>query len=258
MRPYYEGMIWDADGVYRLDKDETTAAWEAFKDSAVARFGFDETQAKKADSVYKGYVGQLNSFIGSNHEDINEYFLGLERRDKNRGVAENVTEDDLAKARAMGEVPSLRGQRNTIEAELKKKRDGWLRTVDKMWVSYEHDINAIASEEQQAAGKLALQRVGRRTLDSVAVDKFIPYFDTAVGVLLILGLFTRVASISGGLFLLSVVLSQWPLDPEAGPSIYQAIEMFALFALAGTNAGRFAGLDFFIHAALGRNKTQES
>lgn len=258
LRPYYEGMIWDADGHYRLDKDQTLDAWHAYKDRAIDYYGFDEKQAKSADRLYARYAKQLEWFLASNAEDIDEYFLGLERRDKNRGVAAEQTDDELAKARAMADVPSLRGQRTTIEGDLKKKRDGWLRTIDKMWNDFELDVAAIGDSDQQAKGKLALQRVGRRTVDSVTVDRIIPWFDTIIGGLLIVGLFTRLASLAGAAFLASVVLSQWPLAPDAGASIYQAIELFALLALAGTGAGRFAGLDFFIHAALGKSPAQES
>ncbi len=252
LAPYYHGMIWDADGYYRLDKDGTLDAWSAFKDEAIDHYGFDDAQAKMADKVFKRYDQQFSWYLGSNAEDIDEYFLGLERRDKYRGVEPEESESDLSKAKAMTQVPSLRGQLNSIESDLKKKRDGWLRAIDAMWANYERDINALADDEQKSAGYVKLSRVGRRALDSVTVDGIIPYFDLTIGVLLILGLFTRIAAVAGALFLASVVLSQWFLAPDAAPTMYQAIDMFALLALAGTRAGRFAGLDFIINAALAK------
>ena len=44
---------------------------------------------------------------------------------------------------------------------------------------------------------------------------FIPYFDLAIGVCLVFGRFVRPAAILGGLFLLSVCLSQWPWAPAS-------------------------------------------
>src|SRR5690606_29539649 len=118
------------------------------------------------------------------------------------------------------------------------------------WADYESSINALATDEQYAAsGPLKLERLGRRALDSMAVDRIIPYFDLAIGVLLVLGLFTRVASAAGAAFLASVVLSQWPLSPDATPIYYQSVELCGLLVLAGTAAGRFAGLDYFLHLA---------
>jgi len=63
----------------------------------------------------------------------------------------------------------------------------------------------------------------------------------------LLGLFTRFWAIVGSGFLLSVISSQWPGWPGAAPTYYQAVELFALLVLCATAAGRYAGLDFFIH-----------
>jgi uncharacterized membrane protein YphA (DoxX/SURF4 family) len=77
------------------------------------------------------------------------------------------------------------------------------------------------------------------------VDKVIPIFDMSVGILLILGLLTPIAGLAAGIFLASVVLTQFPGAPGTLPTYYQAIEMVACFVIAFADAGRFAGLDFF-------------
>lgn len=246
--PQFKGMIYDPDGVARLDAESTLVEWQAFRDNAATHYGFDEKQIKQADAVYKRYERQLTSFLGGNAEDINEYFLGLERRDKYSGVAPDEDEHKAADNHARTEVPSLRGQLTTIEGDLKKKATGWLRTIDAMWANYEQDINGLATAEQNRS-ELRLVRVGRRPLDSLTVDRYLPYFDLTIGILLVLGLFTRVASCAGAAFLASIVLTQWPWAPDASPTYYQTIELCALLVLAGTAAGRFAGLDFFLHLA---------
>jgi hypothetical protein len=242
-------MIWDADGAYRLSIEDTVDIWKTYRDEAASHYGFDDKQKKKADTVFKSYDKQLKYYIGSNAEDIDEYFKGLDRRDRYKGTMPDEDPDKAFANRAYREVPSLRGQLTRIEGELKKKRDGWLPTIDKLWTSYERDINAIATDEQRGAGKFVLPRVGRRAMDSVTVDRFIPYFDLTIGALLIIGLFTRISAIGGASFLASVALTQWPLAPDAAPIYYQVVELCSLLVLAGTAAGRFAGLDFFIHAA---------
>jgi uncharacterized membrane protein YphA (DoxX/SURF4 family) len=78
----------------------------------------------------------------------------------------------------------------------------------------------------------------------------------AVGVCLILGLFSRLASFAGALFVGSIVLSQ-PLTSIfglSGPaSTYpQLLEMLALLTLATVPVGRWCGLDFFLHYLFGR------
>jgi hypothetical protein len=71
------------------------------------------------------------------------------------------------------------------------------------------------------------------------------------------GLLTRFASLSGALFLLSIVLAQpeWPgiyppAPAAAGRSLVvtkEVVEMVAMFALAALPVGRWGGLDFFVH-----------
>ena len=67
-----------------------------------------------------------------------------------------------------------------------------------------------------------------------------------VGVFLVLGLFTRFWSVVGVGFLCSVIASQWPGWTGSEATYYQVVELCALLVLAATNAGRFAGLDFFV------------
>lgn len=234
LAPLYHGRIWDADGLHRLSLDSTLDSWNQFRQRLINHYGFAEDQAKKADQVFKYREGQLRWFFEENAEDLQQYRLGLERRDRNRADA------------ARREVPSLRGQAEQIEAELVKKRGPWLADLDKLWKGYEADLNAIATGPQLNRGYFALPKPGRRMLDSEAVNKIIPYFDLLIGIALLLGLLTRVASVAAAGFLASVVASQWPGAEGAAPVYFQSVEMLALLLLAAAGAGRFAGLDFFL------------
>jgi uncharacterized membrane protein YphA (DoxX/SURF4 family) len=71
---------------------------------------------------------------------------------------------------------------------------------------------------------------------------------TSVGVCLLFGFFTRLASTVAAIFLFSVITTQPPWLAGAVPTMFQTIEMAALLVLAATAAGRWAGLDFFTHA----------
>ncbi|HWC90098.1 MAG TPA: hypothetical protein VG433_10595, partial [Pirellulales bacterium] len=79
-----------------------------------------------------------------------------------------------------------------------------------------------------------------------------------VGVCLILGLFARLASLVGALFLASIVLSQPPWLPSSAPTYPQLLEMLALFTLATVPVGRWCGLDFFLHHLFGRRRPKAS
>ncbi len=84
-------------------------------------------------------------------------------------------------------------------------------------------------------------------MDTNMINAIVPYFDVAVGLCLLLGLLTPIAALATAVFLGSIFLSQFP--PVTGPasSYYQLIECMACLVLAGTAAGRFAGLDYFLH-----------
>lgn len=227
-------MVWDADGLARLDLDETKTRWEHFRERVVRVYGFDESQAKKAEEIWNRRLNQLEAHFDEYARDIEEYRLGLARRDAYR------TQDDRT------QVASLSGQLNRIEGELTTKRSELIRPIDLIWEGYEGELNALAVEGQRHRGPIALERPGRRTLDSRTVDKIIPYFDLTLGLLLMIGLFTRTAAVAAGLFLCSVVVSQWPGTPGAVPVWPQLIEALALFVIAATASGRAAGVDFFV------------
>ncbi|MCA9175773.1 MAG: hypothetical protein KDB14_14910 [Planctomycetales bacterium] len=244
---HYHKMIWDKDGVHRLsiarddgklviDITPTKDAWELFRSQIVDHYGVSgEEQLTEAVDIVKRREDELQWYLDSNYDDIIEYARGLER-------VEDNSADPVKQA-----VPSLYGQAQKIEGELYGKRGAWLATIDGIWADVENDLNQFGQASNSAATPLSLTRLGRRPLDSVAIDKIIPWFDLSVGVLLIVGLFTRVAALAAGLFLFSVCLSQWPLHPGADSIWPQAIEMLACFALVGLAAGRIAGLDSILH-----------
>lgn len=84
---------------------------------------------------------------------------------------------------------------------------------------------------------------------------------TAVGVLLILGLFTRLASIGGIGFILLFYLCNPPFVgyfysiPTEGSYLVvnkNLVELAALLVIFATGSGRFAGLDRILHALFAR------
>ena len=251
LKPLFESFVWDRDGRARLnyaekngrptiDVTRTTDAWEQFRVRVEDHYGFDEAQKEQARKCYDAYVDQLNWYFGTHHDDIVEYFQGLDRVEAN--------EKDSARS----EVESLRGQATKTAGEVSMAARPWLAAVEKLWQGYSEELNAIATDEQRNAGTLAISKPARRFLDTETINVIIPYFDAIVGVLLILGLFTRLAALAGAGFLFSIVLTQWPGAPGALPVYYQAIEMLALLVLAATAAGQFAGLDSLLYSLFKR------
>ena len=234
LAPMYKQMVWDADGLYRLNYDYTYAQWDRFRNRLASHYQFEPSQTARAGEVFNDYLRRYAFLINEKQDDLNQYYAELKRRDEN---AKDPTRT----------LASLRAHDARIAQERTQLVAPVLATIDKLSKDLETDLNALATDEQyQRHGRLEIGKVGRRAFDSEFVDGVIPYFDIIVGACLILGLFTRPAAIAGGLFLLSVCLSQWPLSPGAAPIYYQAVEMLALFALAAIGAGQYAGLDFVL------------
>ena len=249
---HFKSFVWDPDGVIRLDHDNTEKAWTDYLKKASAHYQWDEEQNQQGQVILEDYLDRLEWFFEVNGEEIDAYVKAVEKRES--------LSDNLARQ----ELDSLIKHSKTQQKDLNDQRGQWLYEIDQLWGNYEAKVYHLARPEQLRGGWLPLVRPGRRWLDSVTINQIIPYFDLAIGILLLAGFFTRTASLLGAAFLASVVVSQWPGSSGANPTHYQFIEMLALLVLAASNTGRLAGLDFFtgwlISRCCGRrpSNTQES
>jgi uncharacterized membrane protein YphA (DoxX/SURF4 family) len=233
--PFRE-LVWDWDGKLRLDVEKTKMHFAIFRERVGSHFGFDDKQKRLAQANYSKAVEQVEWVLSSNAADLEEYELGRKRIE--------TLENDFRR----DGVDSLAGQRASIRAEWLQKAAPALKQIDEVWKSYESSQNAIASAAQaERREPLALGVPRNKLIDTSIINKIVPYFDMAIGVCLLLGLFTPVAALAAAGFLGSVFLSQFP--PTTGPAStqYQLIEGMACLVLAGTGAGRFAGIDFLLH-----------
>lgn len=232
----FRQMVWDHEGTIRLDREGTMITWASYRDRIADHFQFDDAQRRRAQENYAKAVEQYDYVIELGADDLEEYKLGQKR-------LQQMDADPVRTG-----VASLSGQRDTVRRELSQKVDPTLKQIDSIWENYETSQNQLATPEQLSrhlAYKLVRPRLSM--MDTSVIDSMVPYFDMAVGWCLILGLFTPVASLAAACFLGSVFLSQYPPATGPGSSNYQLIEGMACLVLASTGAGRFGGLDFFLH-----------
>lgn len=217
-----------------------------YRDSIVSTYGFSaEEQKQAAEEITSRAKKELVEFAGQWQAEIVEYLRGYQRVELNRADAAKST------------VPGMRRQKEEIEGKWRAIAAPLLPQVDRILETFEADLNGLATEEQVAEAKkkfVKFKLPGEGPISVDLVDKYIPIFDMTVGILLMLGLLTPLAGTAAGLFLLSVVLTQFPGAYGAQPTYYQAIEMFACFVLVFTDAGRYAGLDFLPWSFWNRNK----
>lgn len=232
----YKSMLRDPDGYARLNSGEALKAWDQYRARVAQHYGFDEKQEAAAERIFKRREEQLEYFFRSHSEEIDLYFKSLDS--KRQDLADPVRR----------EVASLKSQvGKKAVADTPPDPGPWYAQLEALWKAYEQDLNNLATEEQQSRRPLALPRPGATTFGVDQVDNVLPYFDLCIGICLILGLFTRTASVAAALFLCSVIASQWPGAADATPIYPQLIEMLALLVLAAYGAGRYAGLDSLIN-----------
>lgn len=232
--PLFQSFVWDADGLARMNLKETQAIWDRYREQTIKHFGLNERQAKQAQLIQDRREQQLKAHLAEYADDVSQYKKGLQRRDAYR------------RERARVEVASLREQLQSIEQELSAKRTELLGPIHQIWGGYRNDLIALGQSVQPQRAGLTLPKPGRRWLDSETIDVIIRYFDVAVGVFLICGIFTRIAALAGAAFLVSIMSSQWPWAPGAVPIWYQFVETLGLLVLATTAAGYFAGFDYLL------------
>lgn len=252
----FHAMIPDYDGAIRMNAKKMQEVCESFAARASKEFQFDESQSQKAQDLLKEFANKRSETYDAWKPQIEQYTQGIERL--------QAIEADTARS----SVDSLRKQRDAVESEWRTLGRPVLQEIDQNISELEEQINAIATDEQAAPdpkkptkdadGKpvrkhLAFKYPGEGEITVRQVDRIIPIFDMAVGILLLVGLLTPVAGLAAGLFLVSVVASQFPGYPGTQPTYYQAIEMLACFLVAFADAGRYAGLDFLPWSLWNRN-----
>lgn len=215
-------------------KSKVELDWLAYVERAKQHFEFNEEQQAKADELYKYYVRSLKTYLEESEQEINEYRHDLFRLKRMRATP--IAE----------QVPFQQERIQQKAAETAAKASEIKAAVTTMEQQFQQDLRELATREQYAAAKDLRSDTGRLATVNMAVT----YVVLGVGVCLILGLFTRLASVVGAVFLLSVILTQPFWVAGTVPTWEQGIEMLALLVLATSHVGRWAGLDFFIHALL--------
>ena len=198
------------------------------------------TQLKRGEQILATHMEELQYWIDVNRIELLAYF-GTEHRES------GFDRDGESKEKVAVYVDSLRDQVTAIKSDRKKQKTGWAAEIDAIWDSYETQINGLAVDTQSDQPALSLHRPFEQKFSKLQwINRIIPWFDIVIGALLILGLFTRIASLMGAGFLASVIAAQPPWIPGTESTYLYAIELMALVVIFSTLAGRIGGLDFFV------------
>jgi uncharacterized membrane protein YphA (DoxX/SURF4 family) len=222
------------------------ADWRNVVDSVKALPALSDEQKLRADEILEKWHKALTDYLKAESQAITEYRHELWRLANWRKSPES------------GALPFVNERIATKETESAKTPATWVSQVQQFDAELRNDLRGLLTQEQQ---KLALTTAGmddalrdRREHRLEFTNIFVAILTITVGVCLLLGFFTRTASILGAVFLLGVILAQPPWLPDTAETMPQVIEFTALLVLAGTGAGRWAGLDFFTYALFNRKR----
>lgn len=224
---YFQSWIPDRFGIERLDSSQTIDRWTAYHDRMVKHYQLD---TKKSLAVLDNQTKQLAWFHAVNREDIEEYLLELSRYQAAR-------DDKLRDVQFQKDRMAKKG------AELKGKVSPWLGTLKKMDTGLEDGLYALV-KDNSGGRKYRLDQSAYLPVLNTTVK----YVVIVVGILLMLGLFTRLACLAGAVFLLSVMATQppWVDGAQLTHFYYQYVEVLALAVVAVLRAGYFGGLDYIL------------
>lgn len=234
LSPMFKGMLDDYDGRLRTDADAVNERLERFVERAKSHYRYDEEQQKTADEYLAASQSNIEAAFGDWEQEIYQYESGFDRV------------EELQSDPSRTSVASLAAQRESIEAKWRSEIQPFLKEIDMTVDLLEGSLASLATDDaRDTAGVLRMSWAEEPPMmHQSTIDRIIPIFDMVVGILLFIGLLTPLAGIAAGIFLVSVVLTQFPGTPGAQPTYYQAIEAAACFLLAFADAGRYAGLDF--------------
>jgi len=213
---------------------------------AVERFksleGISEAQARAADAAVEKRLQQLRDYLVAEESAIAEWQHELWRLGQweSKPEARDVPFEQARIAEKRGETAAATGP--------------WVGQVRELESGLRADLRGLLTDEQVEAGSL-VDQVDAATADPQEQDLrrlnlTVTWLVTGIGVCLLLGLFTRVASVAGMAFLISVMATQPPWVDGAITTVfyYQLVEVAALAVLLVSGAGRWAGLDYFLRA----------
>jgi uncharacterized membrane protein YphA (DoxX/SURF4 family) len=196
-----------------------------------------------AEKTYHEFVKSLEAYFADNLAGIETYFASLDRFENG---AETRQDAPFQKQRHWERMMQLRAE-----------AAAWINELNAREETYKNALYELMDQDQRE--KFAAMRGNWKIWQWDRMEQInfaVTYGLTAIGLCLLLGLFTRLAALGGAAFMCFVVMTQpaWPTifppDPLGGHALIinkDFIEMIALLLIATTAVGRWGGLDFFVH-----------
>jgi uncharacterized membrane protein YphA (DoxX/SURF4 family) len=216
--------------------------WKALADYFVESQSLTEAQRAEVTAKLDLRRQQLADYLAGESAAIADYRHELWRVEQ------------MEQAPIAGEVPFQNERIAQKTAELRATPRKWVAAVESFGEHFRQDLREIIPAEARSDGaveeSLNPPQADPGEARLARLNMTVTYVVIGVGVCLLLGFFTRLASLVGIGFLCSVIASQppWVAGSNTDVFLYQLVECAALAVLIVTAAGRWFGLDFFSYA----------
>ena len=263
--PYFRELLGDPDqeALARLKPENEqlpsalSAEWQDYLDRYAAFYGFDDDQKAKATAELAKVKGIALAWLKGGVTEVKKTFPTGTVEEK--ATTPQRVADYEAKLKEIDDVLHRRlpafdrdvekANLRTLKTDAAKMRTDLLADLKAQFDPFQKSLATLLTDEQGKKGAFTDQRP-LRPIDYL--DRVTMWTHVALGACLLLGLFTRAASLGLALFLALVTLvapalPYAPTPPGAiGYYLYvnlYVIEMVALLLLATVPTGRWFGLD---------------
>ncbi len=232
---------------YKAWLEKTKADWNAEVKAVTDFYRLDKDQQNRAGEILKSSVAQMDNALAGYDADIRLYRRLADRAQR---MEEAPGADDIpnmkARAAAVKHDPLSEKGVSGSSAVLGAPPAAWQAEAKGIEQLFHDRLAALPTAEQKKLGAAPSESSKLHRIDAA-----VAWMLMIVGGCLIVGLFSRLAAVVGALFLLSIICTQPPWIADTIPIYNQVVECAALFALATLPAGRWGGLDYFIHRLAG-------
>ncbi len=224
------------DPVPQIDTRPAIAIWEEWLEMVSNRHEFNPDQREAARQILETGKRELADFYQEHEVEIVAWARGSQRLD-------GFDRDGPQRRQAAREVESLHDQVGQIARQRRQDAGVWFASIEAIWDNFREGVSDLAPDQEL----MPLPKPWAPANSRLAIiNRCLPWFDLGVGLLLILGLATRIAALAGMGLLAGVLATQPFWIPGTENTFYQWIEFSALFVIMAVGAGRLGGLDYFL------------
>ncbi len=258
-RQYYVQFVPDPYGLRKLEKESLLASWREMIDRYARRYGFSPEQVGQAEAKLEQLRAKVEEFFADEavQQEIEDY----------RALVDRIREHEQRQLEQGKWVEWGATQLQQLRQAAREKGEQLFKWVDGWTEQLERHLESLVTDQQRQAAQqkpwwafwlvvwpLPDDPLGR-------INLAVMYGLTVIGACMLVGLFSRLASLGAAAFLLSVYLAHppWPglpvISPDGGSYMIvnkELIEALAALVLATTPTGRWIGLDALIRGLITR------